>query len=96
MKIQVKQDHIDRGKREHCQKCPIALAISEAFPGTQVSVFARIRNTIIDDGDFVYRAYVRIDAIGRILPDSVSQFIDDFDFLRPVQPFEFDLNYNKI
>jgi hypothetical protein len=34
IKVQVTQEHIDRGKRDRCQDCPVALALSEHFrPG---------------------------------------------------------------
>lgn len=93
MKISVTQEHISAGKKEDCQKCPIALAIIEVLPDTHVSVFADLKSVCNAPAQF-RDAYVRINGEARYLPREASDFIDSFDCGRPVVPFEFDLEYS--
>jgi len=94
MKISVTQDHISAGKKEDCQKCPIALAITEALPGIHVSVFGDLKSTCNAPVEF-RNAYVRLDGIAHYLPRDAASFIDDFDYSRKVHPFEFELEYSR-
>jgi hypothetical protein len=94
MKIQVTQDHINAGKKEDCQKCPIALAIAEAIPNIHVSVFGKLSSVCNAPAEF-RQAYIRLDGIGYRLPQEASDFIDDFDYSREVRPFEFKLGYSR-
>ena len=78
MKIRVTRGHIDRGVRQSCWFCPVALAVREALgPGfTRVEVGS---NRITVNGES-WRT-----------TDRVSDFVWDFDRALPVEPFEFDL-----
>src|SRR6267154_1413791 len=85
MTIRVTADYIIKGRPEQCSKCPIALAILDAFPGiTGVAVNPGWATAWRGDDDPVLDAY---------LPKEASQFVDDFDGLMPVTPFEFALTW---
>lgn len=85
MKVTVTQDHINRGTREKCRSCPIALAINDvpnfsgAFVGTELASFmhryggAQIKS----------------------LPNSAKIFISQFDQGAHVEPFEFELDFTS-
>jgi len=87
MKIQVTQEHIDRGKRGSCGSCPIALAGKAAFPDYQIEVGL----TSMQFHDKLTFEHL----FGIYLPEKASKFIDDFDAERRVTPFEFDLDMNE-
>jgi hypothetical protein len=83
--IRVTAEHIRLGKPEQCTSCPIALAILDAFPGiTGVAVNPGWATAYRGDDDPVLDAF---------LPKEASQFIDDFDDLLPVTPFEFQVTW---
>ena len=82
MKISITQDHIDRGIRFNCSRCPAALAIIEAT-GREVEV--SISWVWLHEKKYE-RAARRI----RISPE-VSQFMREFDVGLPVLPFDFEL-----
>lgn len=74
-KIQVKQEDIDKGRRNVCFDCPIALALRrEGYRDVVVgSAAVRISTTVIE------------------LPRSARRFINRFDNRKKVQPFNFIL-----
>lgn len=76
MKINVTQDDIDCGIIGNCELCPIALAILPIVSPLPVEV----DNCCIEIGGVQYNS-----------PNSVCQFIDDFDNGKPVKPFSFEL-----
>lgn len=76
MKISVKQKHIERGKGRSKIDCPIALAMREAFTDSSVCVYPKFY-------------HIRYDGIDYALPQTCTEFIDDFDNKRPVKPFSF-------
>ena len=76
MKIKVTQEHIERGVVKDCDVCPVALAMQEAMEDDKVRVFS----TYIETSEGNY-----------ITPESVGDFIDNFDEGLPVKPFEFEL-----
>lgn len=76
MKIKVTEEHIAKGRRGCCERCPVALAIREMTPCESVrvsSVILRIADTHV------------------ALPWHAGVFVTDYDQGRPVQPFEFEL-----
>ena len=76
MRIQVTKRDIDFGFANDTAACPVALALKRRFKTNLVSVgFAR----------------AMINTNGYPLPESVSQFIREFDARKSVQPFQFTL-----
>jgi len=81
MKIYVTQDHINRGLKSDCARCPVALALGEALnlPHNRISV----------DPDEIW-----VGGEGVIeTPPEVANFVYDFDEGKLVHPFEFDLEF---
>ena len=79
--VSVTAEHITAGKREDCERCPIALAFAEIFPGAvYVDDFACMITA--DDG-----TEVEFD-----LPDEALEFIGAFDDGLPVAPFSFTVS----
>jgi hypothetical protein len=83
MKISVTQKHIDKGVKRSCGQCPIALALVDSIKGSYYP-FAdpRVLGYCLDNKS--YRA---------ITPDVARNFMHDFDYDRPVVPFEFEVNF---
>jgi hypothetical protein len=77
MKVEVKQEHIDKGVPSNGCECPIALALGEMFPDAQV---------LVCDG----RIEVGFEVAAP--PQEAKEFINDFDDGEPVAPFSFDLD----
>ena len=84
MKIYVTQEHINRGKKKSCNKCPVALAILDAFPDAR-SVDADTDTLSWSDN----RSYYRGNKEFAITPRSVYRFICRFDAGKEVKPFAF-------
>lgn len=78
-KVKVTQQDIDRGLRNECGDCPVALAARRKFGGLTSS------DVMVD----YTTLWVRDRLWG--LPNAVSRWITDFDLKRPVQPMEFEL-----
>jgi hypothetical protein len=76
MKISVTQEHINNGLPRSPFCCPIALACEEA--GIEGP---GVDNRYIDGIDF-----------HAALPPAASEFIENFDALRTVAPFEFEID----
>jgi len=85
MKIQITQDHINRGKDHSCTNCPIALALTElikdcfqVFVGvSHYRIEHRDSRKILHRGEFV---------------QEISNFVCAFDrYKRSVEPIEIDL-----
>jgi hypothetical protein len=74
--IKVTQCDINRGKRAECGKCPVAIAIKRATGENRVVVGA---------------GWARVGEMGYPLPDKVYDFIERFDFAKPVKPIRFAL-----
>lgn len=77
MRINVTQEHIDRGVRGDCAACPIALATTEVIHERVGVVGLHI---IDNDGIPIKETTVKM-----------RQFMDNFDDGKPVQPFSFNL-----
>ena len=81
MVIQVTQEHINRGVREHCRSCPVALAVNEAFGVTNAEV--NLLWIVINRGKSSERHYE--------FPLHVQRRIARFDRNQPMYPFQFEL-----
>ena len=79
MKIEVKQEHIDKGLRRSKCGCPIALAMSDA--GFEYPSVNPLR--------IVY--HNGLNTVGCEVPESAKQFILAFDVGECVKPFSFAL-----
>lgn len=84
MKIKVTQEHIQFGMRRSRYHCPIALAVKEQT-GVLLCCVDGHETTVREGGlmDGVWHS-IR-------LPEIARQFVTDFDFLKDVEPFEFEL-----
>ena len=88
MRIQVTQDHIDRGResrqrtpRSLCKTCPVALALADAgFRDPRV----------FPDMFWVWTDGATIRRVSG-LPREVTEWISAFDAKRNVEPFSFDI-----
>jgi len=79
MKIEVKQEHIDKGDRTSPCSCPVALALKEAgLPDPGVTE-TQIRLDVMNSWRSVQ------------IPDEAAAFVRAFDAGESVQPFTFDL-----
>jgi hypothetical protein len=84
--ITVTQEDINDGKGGNCTLCPIALAAKRTFPDICPVVGAYF--LVLDsapgeeDGELIP------------LPGDAQQFVEDFDFGRPVEPFSFKVTCN--
>src|SRR6266404_6219339 len=78
MLIAVTQKHIDEGKRRHCHRCPVALALREATDRSDIEVLSKYAGV---PSGWSWN-----------LPYEAQKSIDDFDMGRPVKPFEFQID----
>jgi hypothetical protein len=78
MKIEVTQEHIEKGVPEEECNCPIALAIRDAFNVEELEV--SVNATVI-----------RVGFDHCPTPEEAEAFVCDFDDGRSVRPFTFDL-----
>lgn len=86
MRVKVTQEHINKGERISCSRCPVALAIAD-ITNVVVSVtttcFYRLKKTRQDR----FHLRKKVD-----MPLEVRKFVRRFDSYQPVEPFEFDLD----
>jgi hypothetical protein len=75
-KITVISKHIAKGMRSSGNKCPVALALKDKFRDNWVNV---------------NRLYIEIEGKFYNVPQSVKEFIDNFDTLGKGKPFSFFL-----
>jgi len=80
--ICVTQEHIDRGQRADCDRCPIALAVLDALGNPEGSSFIQVS---------LWNVFAGRDTVFR-LPGAAREFISDFDNRRNVRPFRFTLS----
>lgn len=76
MRIEVTQEHIERGIRGACGCCPVALAIHSASNAEVVSVSS---------------GWAYLDHRGFVLPPHVRRAIDTYDDQGVMIPFTFEL-----
>lgn len=95
MKINVTAEHIKKGRRGHCMKCPVARAILEEFKKRGVKVKTL---SVYDDFVNVY-AGVHLKVQTMNFSNRVTQFIQNFDLVggkvkrKAPKPFSFMLPY---
>jgi hypothetical protein len=86
-KVKVTQEHLDAGKQFSCEECAVSLAIKEAFAKEKVI------------GCRASTRYVAIFFLKQTIccefPPEVSKFIRKFDKGEQVEPFEFELIWEK-
>ena len=86
--ISVTREHIAKGKRRDCERCPVALAIRDALPDL---IYTRVGPINIalqrDAGEYLtYFAF----------PPEVLDFVRDYDGRRGSKPFTFELDYPAV
>jgi hypothetical protein len=83
--IKVTADHIAKGEPYESDRCPVALAICEQWrPGAQASVWVHAIASVPSGESWTAK-----------LPDAALWWVESFDFGRPVEPFEFELNWRR-
>ncbi len=87
LKVNVTQEHIDKGVPEMACSCPVAKAVAELLndgfastDGVSLTVEDSQRHT---------------QAFANTLPDEVLCFVSDFDHGKPVKPFSFDIQIDE-
>lgn len=85
MKVQVKQEHIDRGCRRQGDACPVFLAMVDAgIPVTHVTTWSWTTSPAAGAASSFEL---------RELPHEAIAFVLLFDDKKPVHPFEFEVAY---
>lgn len=79
MLIEVTQNDIEMGLRDNCRSCPVARALTRAT-GKPWQVHA----------DRFQLDQHECDTLDAEMPGAVSDFVQEFDACRPVQPFSFE------
>ena len=85
MQLEIKQSHIDKGKRGDCEKCPIALAVLDAFDNDKDFLYSSE-----DMGVNIELFDFSISILGRSYIDKgkyskgIEEFIDNFDYNKQV------------
>lgn len=82
MKVKVTQEDINKGTSRSPSYCPVARAISR-----QTTDYVRVGSTII----YLNLGTENVRSV--LVPGHVTIFIDKFDRDRPVEPFEFELEF---
>jgi hypothetical protein len=80
--VSVTAEHITKGFARDCERCPVALAIRDAFPAV-----AHVTVTGL---------YVRMGIREHEMPAEVQQFTWAFDTGQPIEPFTFELDYPAV
>lgn len=85
MTILVTAQDIERGRREECRSCPVAIAINRAIPSRNWRSLVGLYEVAFEFGAAgTYGLYPVAN-----LPRAASTFIARFDREEPVEPFEF-------
>jgi hypothetical protein len=82
--VRVSQSHIDKGIKQDCEKCPVALAVLDAFPDAKwVSV---------DDDTIEVNYKNSFDSDEFDTPQAAAEFMMTFDAgIGGCEPFEFTI-----
>ena len=83
MTITVEQEHIEKGKMNECERCPIALAITSV-----TGCWAHVRHYAVDLDTDHGKTWC-------MLPKEAIRFIKKFDNKLRVEPFSFELDVGK-
>lgn len=89
LKIDVKQENIDKGDPVSPEYCPIALAMHDLGMDLGYRFWA-----LHVDGDEVYFTY-RGEKYRLDLPPAARDFVESFDAEEHVEPFSFELELKK-
>ena len=81
MIVTVTQDHIDKGVRNDCTECALALALRPHFSFTIPGVFDSCV-VVLSGGQLKYSD----------LPENAEIWLRKFDLGQEVEPFEFELD----
>ena len=84
MEIEVTKQHIKDGRKLDCNYCPVALAIRDAVTNSTCV-------EVCDDMSPIISFYKGDDLLEFAAPDSVYEFIENFDLGGSVKPFKFTL-----
>lgn len=87
MKVKVTQQHLEQGHRFDCKRCPIALALHDAFPQFSFQVASNSVEICVRDGNVQCIQQTRKQIP---LTNDLQQFIINFDLRRIYHPFAFD------
>jgi hypothetical protein len=84
--VKVTRKHIKNGVIKSCIKCPVSLALLDAFTNVPAVLSDELRLTVFktDDSRLMARA-----------PRSVTRFIMNFDNGKKVRPFNFIFDTEK-
>ena len=109
MKIQVKEEHIKKGRPEDCERCAVALAVKDSLKADSVSVTMDCDENIEISAWFDKLGYKEQKDISIMDSDQiqVNHFVEWFDsfydwdgnqsvnvsYDKGVKPFEFEVNY---
>lgn len=85
IQIDVTQDHIDNGKRYECNACPVALAFQKHIND---DYSFEINDEYIDVVT-KFNGYTQAEIT---VPCTVTAFVRDFDSIKPVKPFSFQID----
>ena len=83
LKVNVTQEHIDKGERYSTSACPIARALKDVLPADSCAVNVRAAVAVWFQNSGYYRAW---------LPHSAQDFVVEFDSGQDVEPFSFELD----
>ena len=86
MKIKVTQEHIENGERNNGLCCPIANAIKDYYKEKEWELW----EVCVEGYDSISINDLRYEATSNVI--QVSDFIENFDFNREVEPFEFEID----
>jgi hypothetical protein len=82
--VVVTTEHIAKGEAESCERCPVALAIADAFPD--------LAYVAVGPEEITMQLGRRPEEIQIDTPGRVQDFIWDFDDGGAVEPFSFDVD----
>ena len=88
--VKVTQDDIDKGERETCRRCPIALALNRLL-----ALPAEVRLGNVRSSANIVTSYHPKYWPTLPLPAECKRFIKIFDGRGPVTPFDFPLTIDK-
>ena len=83
LKVNVTQEHINKGERHSTSACPIAWALKDVLPADSCAVNVRASVAVWFRNSDYYRAW---------LPRSAQDFVVEFDNGQDVSPFSFELD----
>lgn len=86
MLVTVTAEHIFRGIKKSCSRCPIALAVRDLFPNAEL-IGAHPKHVNVYENQRVRHFD---------LPEVAKEFINSFDGCWSVEPFSFEMTEREI